>query len=129
LTVGREATILICDDEPSLRELMRLSLDTGPAYRFVEASDGSEAIEAIESARPDLVLLDVMMPGTNGIAVLEHLRAHAELSEVPVIVVSAFASASDRQRAIDAGATRFVKKPFDPEALRSLVEELLPSRV
>ena len=123
------ATILICDDEPSLRELMRLSLETGPEYRFVEAGDGSEAIEAIETARPDLILLDVMMPVTNGIAVLEHLRAHPELSDTPVIVVSAFASPADRQRAIEAGATRFVKKPFDPEALRSLVEELLPSRV
>jgi CheY-like chemotaxis protein len=129
VTVEPEATILICDDEPSLRELMRLSLDTGTAYRFVEAGDGSEAIEVLESVHPDLILLDVMMPGTNGIAVLEHLRAHAELADTPAIVVSAFASASDRQRAIDAGATRFVKKPFDPEALRSLVEELLPSRV
>jgi CheY-like chemotaxis protein len=123
------ATILICDDEPSLRELMRLSLETGPEYHFLEAGDGSEAIELLEHARPDLVLLDVMMPGTNGIAVLEHLRAHPDLSDTPVIVVSAFASPGDRQRAIEAGATRFVKKPFDPEALRSLVEELLPSRV
>jgi CheY-like chemotaxis protein len=122
------ATILVCDDEPSLRELMRLSLEN-PGYRFVEAGDGSEAIEAIESARPDLLLLDVMMPGTSGIEVLEHLRAHPELSQTPVIVVSAFASPADRRRALEAGATRFVKKPFDPEALRSLVEELLPSRV
>ena len=122
-------TILICDDEPSLRELMRLSLETGAGYSFVEAGDGSEAIETLESARPDLILLDVMMPGTNGIAVLEHLRADPELSDIPVIVVSAFASPVDRQRAFEAGATRFVKKPFDPEALRSLVEELLPSRV
>ena len=125
----RGATILICDDEPSLRELMRLSLETGAGYSFVEAGDGSEAIETLESARPDLILLDVMMPGPNGIAVLEHLRADPELSQTPVIVVSAFASPADRQRAFEAGATRFVKKPFDPEALRSLVEELLPSRV
>ena len=125
----RGATILICDDEPSLRELMRLSLETGPGYRFVEASDGGEAIELLERVRPDLLLLDVMMPGTGGIDVLEHLRAHTELSQIPVIVVSAFASPADRRRAIAAGATRFVKKPFDPEALRSLVEELLPSPV
>jgi two-component system chemotaxis response regulator CheY len=124
----QEALILICDDEPDLRELMRLSLDTVPRYNFVEAADGSEAIALLGSARPDLLLLDVMMPGTSGIAVLEHLRADPELSETPVIVVSAFASPADRDRAIQAGATRFVKKPFDPDALRSLVEELLPSR-
>ena len=125
----RGATILICDDEPSLRELMRLSLEPRPGYRFVEAGDGGEAIELLERVRPDLLLLDVMMPGTGGIDVLEHLRAHTELSQIPVIVVSAFASPADRRRAIAAGATRFVKKPFDPEALRSLVEELLPSPV
>jgi CheY-like chemotaxis protein len=127
--VEPEATTLICDDEPSLRELMRLSLETGPEYAFIEASDGGEAIELLESARPDLIVLDVMMPGTNGIAVLEHLRAHPQLSHTPVIIVSAFATPTDQQRAIAAGATRFVKKPFDPEALRSLVQELLPSRV
>lgn len=123
------ATILICDDEPSLRELMRISLEPGADHRFIEAGDGAEAIELIERARPDLVLLDVMMPGVGGIAVLEHLRAQPDLGQTPVVVVSAFASPADRKRAIEAGATRFVKKPFDPEELRSLVEELLLSRV
>jgi len=124
--MGREATILICDDEPNLRELMRISLEPGPDYRIVEASDGAEAIEVVDSESPDLVLLDMMMPGVDGIAVLEHLRSQPEHVETPVVVVSAFASPADRNRAIEAGATRFVKKPFDPEALRSLVEELLP---
>jgi two-component system chemotaxis response regulator CheY len=123
----REVTILICDDEPNLRELMRISLETCPEYRFVEAGDGSEAIQLTESSRPDLLLLDVMMPGTSGLDVLEHLRARPEHSATPVVVVSAFASPADRRRALDAGATRFLKKPFDPDALRSLVEELLPA--
>ena len=124
--MGREATILVCDDEPNLRELMRISLEPGPDYRIVEASDGAEAIEVVDSENPDLVLLDMMMPGVDGIAVLEHLRSQPKHVETPVVVVSAFASPADRNRAIEAGATRFVKKPFDPEALRSLVEELLP---
>jgi len=124
--MGREATILICDDEPNLRELMRISLEPGPDYRIVEASDGAEAIEVVDSESPDLVILDMMMPGVDGIAVLEHLRSQPKHVETPVVVVSAFASPADRNRAIEAGATRFVKKPFDPEALRSLVEELLP---
>jgi CheY-like chemotaxis protein len=118
------ASILICDDEPQLRELIRLSL--APEYSFVEAADGHEAIELAGRVRPDLVLLDVMMPGTGGLAVIEHLRRDPELSSTPVVVVSAFAAPADRRAALDAGATRFVKKPFDPEALRSLVEELLP---
>ena len=117
-------TILICDDEPNLRELMRLSLNGG--YEFVEAADGDEAIELLARLRPDLVLLDVMMPRRSGLAVIQHLRRNPAFDETPVVVVSAFAAAGDRQSAYAAGATRFVKKPFDPEALRSLVEDLLP---
>jgi CheY-like chemotaxis protein len=116
-------TILICDDEPDLRELMRISLE--PNYRFAEASDGDEAIEQVDRLHPDLVLLDVMMPGTGGLAVIEHVRNDPELAETPVVVVSAFASDSDRLAAFDAGATEFVKKPFEPAKLASLVESLV----
>jgi CheY-like chemotaxis protein len=116
--------ILICDDEPHLRELMRISLE--PNYSFAEAADGDEAIEQVERLRPDLVLLDVMMPGTGGLAVIEHVRNDPELATTPVVVVSAFASDSDRLAAFDAGATEFVKKPFEPAELASLVENLVP---
>jgi CheY-like chemotaxis protein len=119
-------TILICDDEPDLRELMRLSLGTG--YVFFEAADGAEAIELIESAGPDLVLLDMMMPRGGGTSVLNRLRSDPPLSRTAVIVVSAFSSDSDRRAALEAGADGFLGKPFDPNGLRSLVEELLAAR-
>ena len=119
-------TILICDDEPSLRELMRVSLNAD--YTFAEASDTVEAIELANRIRPDLVLLDVMMPGGSGLAVIEQIRSHPDLSETPVVVVSAFAADSDRLAAHEAGASGFLRKPFDPEELASLVEELLASR-
>jgi CheY-like chemotaxis protein len=116
-------TILICDDEPSLRELMRISLD--PGYSFVEAADAAEASELLERVAPDLVLLDVMMPGESGLAVLGRLRETGELRNTPVVIVSAFDTEGDRAAAVEAGATAFVKKPFDPEELGKLVEELL----
>ncbi len=116
-------TILICDDEPNLRELMRISLE--PSYEFAEASDGAEAIDLAERVRPDLVLLDVMMQGTNGLAVIEYLRSRPELAATPIVVVSAFAAASDRRAAYAAGATEFLKKPFEPQTLSTLVESLL----
>jgi len=121
-----EATILICDDEPHLRELMRVSLD--PSYVFVEAADTIEAMALADSIHPDLVLLDVMMPGGSGLSVLERLRRNPALVDVPVVVVSAFVSESDRLAAHDAGANGFVSKPFDPDELASLVQELLASR-
>jgi CheY-like chemotaxis protein len=120
------STILICDDEPLLRELMRISLE--PEYEFAEAGDGVEAIELAEQLSPDLVLLDVMMPGTNGLAVIEELRSRPDTATTPIVVVSAFATDSDRRAAYEAGATEFVKKPFEPEALSSLVESLLASQ-
>ena len=116
-------TILICDDEPGLRELMRISLP--PEYTFAEAADAAEAIELVASVKPDLVLLDVMMPGASGLSVLEWLRNDAELGDTPVVVVSAFSSESDQLAALDAGASGFLKKPFDPEELEAVVEELL----
>jgi CheY-like chemotaxis protein len=118
--------ILICDDEPSLRELMRVSLRSD--YAFAEAAGAAEAIELLDTVRPNLVLLDVMMPGGSGLSVLEHLRRSPELRDTPVVVISAFTAERDHLAAHDAGATSFLKKPFDPEELESLVEELLASR-
>jgi two-component system, OmpR family, phosphate regulon response regulator PhoB len=122
----RTATILICDDEPSLRELMRISLRQD--YTFAEAADAAEAIELVDAVHPDLVLLDVMMPGASGLTVLEHVRKNPALKDTRVVVISAFAADRDHLAAHDAGANSFLKKPFDPEELESLVEQLLGPR-
>jgi CheY-like chemotaxis protein len=118
-----EARILICDDEPHLRELMRVSLDRD--YEFAEAADAAEALELADRVRPDLVLLDVMMPGGSGLSVIEQMRRTPDLAGVPVVVVSAFVSEGDRRAAHEAGADGFVGKPFDPDELASIVEDLL----
>jgi len=115
------ATILICDDDPSLRELVRAVL--GPRYRFIEAADGAEALELARELRPDLIVLDVMLPGLSGIEVLEAIRTDAVLAELKVVVITAWSHAEiDAQVA---GADRFVSKPFDPDDLSNAVEELL----
>ena len=120
-TDGAHATILVCDDDPSLRELVRAVL--GPRYRFVEAADGTEALALAREDRPDLVVLDVMLPGLSGIEVLEELRTDNGLASIPVVVITAWSHAElDAQVA---GADRFVSKPFDPDELSTAVEELL----
>jgi len=116
-----KATILIGDDDPSLRELIRAVL--GPRYRFVEAADGREVLAVARDLRPDLIVLDVMMPGLSGIEVLDELRSDAELSTTPVVVITAWSHAE--VDAWTAGADRFVSKPFDPDDLSTAVEELL----
>jgi CheY-like chemotaxis protein len=115
------ATILVCDDDPSLRELVRAVL--GPRYRFIEAADGAEALTLTRELRPDLIVLDVMLPGLSGIEVLEALRLDDELRSIPVVVITAWSHAEVDARV--AGADRFVSKPFDPDDLSSAVEELL----
>jgi CheY-like chemotaxis protein len=80
---GVLATVLICEDEPSLRELIRISLD-GP-YRFAEAEDGEESLEIARRLKPDVVILDVMMPRRSGLEVLAELRRDEELANTRVI--------------------------------------------
>ena len=115
------ATILVCDDDPSLRELVREAL--GSRYRFVEAADGSEALEIARELRPDLIVLDVMLPGLSGIEVLEAIREDDELRDLKVVVITAWSHAEMEVQV--AGADRFVSKPFDPDDLSRAVEELL----
>jgi DNA-binding response OmpR family regulator len=119
-TDGRP-TILICEDEDLLRELVRVSL--GPDYRFLEAADGREALALVEEEPPDLVLLDLMLPGMTGLEVLRALRENARTASTPVAAISAWTYLE--AEAIEAGADRFVPKPFDPGELRAGVEELL----
>lgn len=120
----RPHTILICEDEGPLRELIRAALGNG--YRFAEASDGREALELVDSVQPDLVILDVMMPGPSGLEVLAAVRGGASTGKTPVVVVTAWSHA--QEEALAAGAERFVSKPFDPDELKSIVDELLADR-
>ena len=95
----------------------------GPRYRFVEAAHAAEALGLARYERPDLIVLDVMLPGLSGIEVLEELRNDAGLESIPVVVITAWSHAEiDAQVA---GADRFVSKPFDPDDLSAAVEELL----
>ncbi len=115
------ATILVCDDDSSLRELVRAVL--GPRFRFIEAADGGEALDVARELTPDLIVLDIMLPGLSGIEVLTELRADDELSGIPVVVITAWSHAE--AEAWTAGADRVVLKPFDPDALSGAVDELL----
>jgi CheY-like chemotaxis protein len=114
-------TILICEDEDPLRELVRAALGNG--YTFAEAVDGREALDRARELRPDLIVLDVMLPGTSGLDVLATLREDPETGRIPVVVITAWTHA--QQEVLDAGAERFVSKPFDPDQLKSIVDELL----
>jgi CheY-like chemotaxis protein len=116
--------ILVCDNEEALRDLVRASLSR-EGYEIEEARDGDEALALALSLRPDLIVLDVMMPGRSGIDVLTQLRSDSELDDVKVVVLTARAQAADRSSAVGAGANAFLSKPFSPLELAALVERLL----
>lgn len=119
------AKILICDNEEPLRALVRAALD---GHEIHEARDGDESLDRARALRPDLIVLDMMMPGRSGLDVLQTLRADPELAGIRVVMLTARAQASDHAAAEHAGADRFVIKPFSPSRLAAAVEELLESR-
>ena len=121
--VEHNSTILIVDDEPFGRETLETLL-IGEGYSLFFAADGSEALAKAMELAPDLILLDVMMPGMNGFEVCQRLRDDQVLAEVPVIMVTALDDRDSRLQGIQAGADDFVTKPFDRVELRSRVRTI-----
>lgn len=118
------AKILVCDDEPVLRALIRATL-APHGYDVVEAEDGDVSMARARLERPDLIVIDMMMPRRSGLDVIAELRSDADLACVPVIVLSARTQVADREAVAAAGADRFLAKPFSPSELARLVTELV----
>ncbi len=117
------AIILIVDDIAANRETLRELLDL-PDYRVVEATDGPTALRMAVEIPPDLVLLDVMMPGMDGYEVCRRLRSDARLAAVPVIMITALDDQASRLAGIEAGADDFITKPFNSVELRARVRTI-----
>jgi DNA-binding response OmpR family regulator len=115
--------ILVVDDEPPLRELVIVTL--GDGYACDEVSDGTAALERLRETKYDLVMLDVMMPGSSGIDVLREMRSDDTLRDIPVVVMSAWQSSQDIDAALEAGANGFLAKPFRIEELGSKVKDVI----
>lgn len=120
----RPKTVLICDDEPHIRESIRYAVSK-EGFEHVLAADGNAAYEAALADRPDLVILDVGMPGMTGIEVCQKLRADPIYANLPIVILTAFGQAADEQEAYQAGASKFISKPFSPRALRAVLREML----
>jgi len=117
-------TILVVDDEPTIRTLVSAILD-GPEMRTIEAADGVEAIDIARRHRPDLVLLDVVMPRMDGFTACRTMKADGVMARTPVLLLTALAQEPEQQRARLAGADGVVQKPFSPATLRATVDSFL----
>ncbi len=117
-------TILLVEDFDDTRLMMKLWL-TRNGYRVVEAETGEEAINAAKRELPDLIIMDVMMPGMNGLDATQRIREYQPLSRTPIVAVSAYGADEYRSLAIDAGCNEYVSTPFDPNVLAELIRKLI----
>ena len=115
--------ILVVDDEIYIVHILEFSL-TMEGYTVITASNGEEALQAIERERPDLVVLDIMMPKLDGYEVCRRLRENEEFRALPVILLSAKGRAIDREAGLAAGADAYITKPFSPRKLLEKIKEL-----
>jgi putative two-component system response regulator len=116
--------VLVIDDEAPIRLLCRVNLEA-EGMQVLEAADGPAGLDLARDRRPDIVLLDVMMPGLDGWRVAEQLLDDARTSTIPIIFLTARAEFRDRARGLDIGGVDYVTKPFNPLDLAPLVRDLL----
>lgn len=118
--------VLVVDDEPDVLLLCRLNLRQR-GHELLEASDGGRALELAREGHPDVIVLDLMMPGMNGYQVLEALQRDDATSGIPVLVLTAKSLRADRERSHGLGAAAFLTKPFLPSELCEMVDSLVPA--
>ncbi len=112
-------TLLLVDDEPTNLQVLRHTFQSG--YRLLFAKNGHAALELVASGRPDLILLDIMMPGLSGYEVCKTLKQDPSTSSIPVIFVTALAEAANEQQGLELGAVDYITKPFNPHIVQARV--------
>ena len=122
------AKILVVDDETRVREMLKFRLEFLD-YGVVEATNGRDALEVATTEKPDLILLDVMMPEIDGFQACTRLKENEETKQIPVIMLTARADAKDVARSFTCGAEDYMVKPYDPDVLQQKVAANLPKAI
>ena len=118
-------TILVVEDHEDNRRIMRdLLMSSG--YEVIEAVTGEEGVTAAETYRPDLILMDVQLPGLNGYEATRRIKANPDLQSIPIIVVTSYALSGDDVKAFEAGCDAYVTKPYSPRELLARIRKFLP---
>jgi diguanylate cyclase (GGDEF)-like protein len=127
-TLLTNSTIMMIDDECTTIEMVQVYLEDVGYQRFCSLEDSSRALAAIEEQRPDVLLLDLVMPGVSGFDILKQVRAHTRLCHLPVIVITSSSDSQTKLQALDCGATDFLAKPVDPSELALRVRNTLAAK-
>ena len=117
--------ILVVDDEADIREVARVSLEVVGGYEVATAASGPEGMAAATAQRPDAILMDVMMPGMDGLTAFARLQADEATRHIPVVLLTAKVQSSDRNRFSQLAVAGVLSKPFDPMTLAASLEEVL----
>ncbi|MCR5413544.1 MAG: response regulator transcription factor [Kiritimatiellae bacterium] len=117
--------ILVVEDDPSIRRVITLALKSGGFFKIEEAATGDSGLEAAFRFRPDLILLDIMLPGMDGIAVCKALKANPETASCPVVMLTAKDGERDIVEGLDSGANDYVTKPFSKDVLLARIRAAL----
>jgi two-component system cell cycle response regulator DivK len=116
--------ILVVEDQPDNRRILRDMLGNA-GYELIEAESGEEALKAVATQRPDLILMDIQLPIMDGYEATRRIRLNPELKSIPIIAVTSYALTGDEAKALAAGCNDYVTKPFSPRALLAKVQEQL----
>jgi len=120
--------VVLVEDETNIAEAIRFLLSR-EGWRVEVLANGGNAVQIIRAAQPDLVMLDVMLPGKTGFEILAELREDRSLADLPILMLTARGQARDREMALQAGVSRFMAKPFSNKEMLMAVHELTESRV
>jgi two-component system alkaline phosphatase synthesis response regulator PhoP len=120
-------TVLIADDEHNIRHILDFSLHA-EGFDVLSAHNGEDALTMARDRRPDLIILDVMMPGRGGIETCRALKQDPETAGIPIILLTARSSPADRKAGAEAGADQYITKPFSPQRVIETVQLLLGAR-
>ena len=117
--------ILVIEDQEDNRRILR-DLLTSAGYEVTEAVTGEDGVTAANTHRPDLILMDVQLPGMDGYEATRRIKARPELQQIPIIVVTSYALSGDDVKAFEAGCDAYVSKPFSPRKLLAKIREYVP---
>jgi two-component system, cell cycle response regulator DivK len=118
--------ILVVEDQQDNRKILR-DLLTNSGFDVVEAEDGASGVNAAKTQRPDLILMDIQLPGLDGHEATRQIKSDPNLKSIPIIVVTSYALSGDDLKAQEAGCDAYVTKPFSPRALLAKIREFLPN--
>lgn len=121
------ATILLIEDNEKNRYLTTFILEKH-GYQVIQAGDGLAGIALARQIKPDLILLDIQLPGMDGYAVARELTTNQELRDIPIVAVTSYAMTGDRERILAAGCVGYIEKPINPATFVTEIEQHLPSR-